>query len=76
MSRISGRTSVRKALRENGKYKPLRGNRQTEPHALRIFKHGTERGLMQFLRKSGLNEDSPRFAELVKLFRDRGEKSR
>ena len=39
-----------------------------------LFDHGTERELMQFLRASGLNDDSPRFAEIVKLFREHGGK--
>ena len=31
---------------------------------------------MQFLRENGLNDESPRFAKLVKLFRERGGKPR
>jgi hypothetical protein len=59
---------------KTGKYKPLRRTKQTETDILKIFKHGTERELMQFLRESGVKDDSPRFAEIVKLFRERGEK--
>jgi len=57
-----------------GKYKPLPRNRQTERDITELFDHGTERELMQFLRASGLNDDSPRFAEIVKLFREHGGK--
>ena len=64
---------IREALHEDrrsektGKYRALRRNKQTESDALRIFEHGTERELMQFLRENGLKDDSPRFAEIVKL---------
>jgi hypothetical protein len=63
---MSNEKDIREALREEkrsektGTYKPLRRNRQTESDALRIFEHGTERELMQFLRENGLNDDSPR----------------
>jgi hypothetical protein len=79
---MSDEKDIRETLREEkrsektGKYKPLRRNRQTEIDALRIFQYGTERELMQFLRENGLNDDSPRFAELVKLFREHGRKQR
>jgi hypothetical protein len=69
---------VRKEKRSEkvGKYKPLPRNRQTEQDISELFEHGTERELMQFLRENGLNDDSPRFAEIVKLFRERGGKRR
>jgi hypothetical protein len=57
---------------KTGKYRPLPRNKQTEANLTRIFEKGTERELMQYLRENGLNDDSPRFAELVKLFRDSG----
>jgi len=57
-----------------GKYKPLPRNQQTERDLARIFEHGTERELMRYLRENGLNDDSPRFAEIVKLFREHGGK--
>jgi hypothetical protein len=59
---------------KTSKYKPLPRNKRTENDMLRIFEHGTEQELMQFLREKGLDEDSPRFSEILKLFRDRGGK--
>ena len=59
-----------------GKYKPLPRNRQTEREIAEIFQHGTERELMRYLRESGLNDDAPRFAEILKLFREHGGKQR
>lgn len=59
---------------KTGKYKLLRRTKQTEDDVLRIFRHGTERDLMQFLRENGVKDGSPRFAEIVKLFRERGGK--
>jgi len=35
-----------------------------------IFKYGDEREFMQVLRKRGIKDEDPRFAEIVKLFRD------
>jgi hypothetical protein len=79
---MSDEKDIREIVREEkrsektGKYKPLRRNQQTESDVLRIFEYGTEREPMQFLRENGLKDDSPRFAELVKLFRERGGKPR
>jgi hypothetical protein len=53
-----------------GKYKPLPRNRRTEREIAKIFDFGTETELMRFLRRSGLKDESPRFAEIVKLFRE------
>jgi hypothetical protein len=39
---------------------------------LEEYSSRAERELMQFLRACGPCEDSPRFAELVKLFRESG----
>jgi len=36
----------------------------------RIFKYGDEREFMRVLRKYGIKDENPRFAEIVKLFRD------
>lgn len=36
----------------------------------RILKSGDEREFMQVLRKRGIKDEDPRFAEIVKLFRD------
>ena len=35
-----------------------------------ILKFGDEREFMQVLRKRGIKDEDPRFAEIVKLFRD------
>ena len=58
------------------KYKPLPRNRQTEREIAEIFEQGTERELMRYLRENGLNDDAPRFAEILKLFREHGGKQR
>lgn len=34
-----------------------------------IFKTGDEREFMQILRKHGMKDEDPRFAEILKLFR-------
>jgi len=60
----------------SGKYKPLPRNRQTERKIAQLFENGTEGELMQFLRANGLHDDSPRFAEIVKFFREHGGKRR
>jgi hypothetical protein len=59
-----------KRSEKTGKYKPLPRNKQTETEIAQIFENGTERELMRFLRASGLQDDSPRFAEIVRLFRE------
>jgi len=38
--------------------------------ARRAFSNGTEREFMRALRKIGISDGSPKFAELVKLFRE------
>jgi len=58
------------------KYVPLPRNRRTEAALLRIFEHGTERELMQYMRENGLKDENPRFAEIVKLFREHAGKRR
>ena len=35
-----------------------------------ILKYGDEREFMQILRKRGIKDQDPRFAEILKLFRD------
>ena len=35
-----------------------------------ILKYGDEREFMQILRKRGIKDEDPRFAEILKLFRD------
>jgi len=35
-----------------------------------IYKYGDEREFMRFLRKCGIKDEDPRFAEIVKMFRD------
>ena len=79
---MSDEKEIRDVVREEkrsekaGKYKLLPRNRQTERDMADLFDHGTERELMQFLRENGLNDDAPRFVEIVKLFRERGGKQR
>jgi hypothetical protein len=46
-----------------------------EANALRrelekILKYGDERDFMQVLRRHGIRDEDPRFAEILKLFRD------
>jgi hypothetical protein len=65
-----------KRAEKTGNYKPLPRNKQTERDIAQLFEYGTERELMRFLRESGLNDDSERFAEIVKLFRERGGRQR
>jgi hypothetical protein len=47
---------------------------KAETHALlrdleRIFQYGDEREFMQVLRKRGIKDEDPRFAEILRLFR-------
>jgi len=53
------------------KYKLTRAEKNDLLRGLRnIFKYGDEREFMQVLRKHGIKDEDPRFAEIVKLFRD------
>jgi hypothetical protein len=53
------------------KYKLTRAERNALLRELRnIYKYGDEREFMQVLRKHGIKDEDPRFAEIVKLFRD------
>jgi hypothetical protein len=36
----------------------------------KILEHGEEREFMQVLRKHGIKDEDPRFAEILKLFRE------
>jgi hypothetical protein len=36
----------------------------------KVFKLGDEREFIQVLRKHGIMDENPRFAELLKMFRD------
>lgn len=36
----------------------------------KILRHGDERELMKILRKFGIKDEDPRFAEIVKFFRE------
>ena len=58
-----------KRSERTGKFKPLPRNKRTEREIAKIFESGTESELMRFLRRSGLKDESPRFAEILKLFR-------
>jgi hypothetical protein len=53
------------------KYKRTRAEENALLRDLRkTFQYGDEREFMQVLRKHGIKDENPRFAELVKLFRD------
>jgi hypothetical protein len=53
------------------KYKLTTAERNALLRDLRqIFKAGNEREFMQILRNHGIKDEDPRFAEIVKLFRD------
>ena len=65
-----------KRQEKSGKYKPLSRNKQTELEVQRIFDYGTEQELMSFLRKNGVPDESERFVQIVKLFREHAGKRR
>ncbi len=65
-----------KRSEKTGKYKPLPRNKRTERETARIFESGTEAELMRFLRGNGLKDESPRFAEILRLFREHGGRRR
>jgi hypothetical protein len=53
------------------KYKLARAEMNALLRDLRkILQHGDERAFMQVLRKRGIKDEDPRFAEILKLFRD------
>ena len=53
------------------KYKHTWAERNALLRDLRqILKFGDEREFMQVLRNHGIKDEDPRFAEIVKLFRD------
>lgn len=53
------------------KYKHTRAEANAlERDLKRILGNNDERELMQILRKHGIKDESPRFSEIVKLFRD------
>ncbi len=53
------------------KYKLTRAEMNALLRDLRkILQYGDEREFMQVLRKRGIKDENPCFAELVKLFRD------
>jgi hypothetical protein len=53
------------------KYKLTRAEMNALLRDLRnILKYGDEREFMQVLRKRGIKDEDPHFAEIVKLFRD------
>lgn len=61
---------------KTGKYKALSRNRKTERDLQRIFDYGTEAELTKYLRENGVPDDSARFAQIVKIFREHGGKQR
>ena len=53
------------------KYKLTRAESNALLRDLRkILQYGDEREFMSVLRKRGIKDEDPRFAEIVKLFRD------
>jgi hypothetical protein len=53
------------------KFKHTRAETNALLHDLRrILKYEDEREFMSVLRKHGIKDEDPRFAEIVKLFRD------
>jgi hypothetical protein len=66
---------IRKAQEEEQrnpgqKSKPPRIERKLLAEMRRALRFGTEREFMQVLRKIGISDESPKFAALVKLFRE------
>jgi hypothetical protein len=60
-----------KILGRGSKYKHTRAERNALLRDLRkIIKYGDEREFMQVLRDHGIMDEDPRFAEILKLFRD------
>jgi hypothetical protein len=68
--------SEEKRSEKTGKYKPLPRNKRTEREIAKIFENGTEAELMRFLRQNGLRDESPRFAEILRLFREHAARRR
>jgi hypothetical protein len=58
------------------KSRPEKIDRVLLGDARRAFSYGSERDFMQALRKIGISDESPKFAELVKLFRENRGSSR
>lgn len=53
------------------KYKATRAEANELLRILRrVFKDGDEREFMNVLRKRGIKDEDPRFAEFLKIFRD------
>ena len=53
------------------KYKQTRAERNATLRDLeRIFRNGDEIELMKVLRKHGIKDEDPRFAEILKMFRE------
>ena len=52
------------------KSKPAKVDKKLLAEVRRAFRFGTEREFMQALRKIGISDESPKFGELVKLFRE------
>jgi hypothetical protein len=52
------------------KSKPERADKKLLAEVRRAFRFGTEREFMQALRKIDISEESAKFAELVKLYRE------
>jgi hypothetical protein len=66
---------IRKAQEEEQrspgqKSKPQKVDRKLLAEVRRALRFGSEREFMQALRKIGVSDESPKFAELVKIYRE------
>ena len=52
------------------KSKPKKLDKKLLEDVKRAFRRGSEREFMQALRRTGISDESPKFAEMVKLFRE------
>ena len=63
--------SRREEERDAGrKSKPRKLDSKLLEDVKRAFRRGSERESMQALRRCGISDESPKFAEMVKLFRE------
>jgi hypothetical protein len=65
------RSAQEEAQRNPGqKSKPAKVDRKLLAEVRRAFKFGSEREFMQALRKIGISDETVKFAELVRLYRE------
>jgi hypothetical protein len=70
------RAQQEEQLTAGRKSKPARIDKKLLADVRRAFNSGSERDFMQALRRIGVSDDSPKFAELVKLLRENRGSSR